>query len=238
MDITGKARELFDLLYTKEFDPEKLRSALATGAYSAEDVSFAGYMYVDKCIGNLMDENWEYHYGGIDEVLLGYESSHVYEAVKILLDYGLDPNAVYPKECPGDGEEFNIMWELRYVNNGYQAADTLALLLEHGGDPNLYVNGNIFVREINFDVWFETVNYEDGREIPYDALVHYWMVLNGYGATLEDGSRSIEPTGNFYLEKLKDHRQFYFGIVQPVDEGKDWDLCIFEKGSGRECARY
>ena len=77
-----------------------------------------------------MDENWEYHYGGIDEVLPGYESSHVYEAVKILLDYGLDPNAVYPKECPGDGEEFNIMWELRYVNNGYQAADTLALLLE------------------------------------------------------------------------------------------------------------
>ena len=150
MDITGKARELYDLLYTKEFDPEKLRSALAIGAYSVDDVSFAGYMYVDNCIGNLMDENWEYHYGGMDEILPGYESSHVYEAVKILLDYGLDPNAVYPRECSGNSQQFNIMWELRYVNNGYQAADTLALLLEHGGNPNLVVNGGYFFQGDQF----------------------------------------------------------------------------------------
>ena len=31
MEITGKAKELYDLLYTKEFDIEKLKTALATG---------------------------------------------------------------------------------------------------------------------------------------------------------------------------------------------------------------
>ena len=195
-------------------------------------------MYVYELVDDMMDENWVYRHGEIGEILPGHESSHVYEAVKVLLDYGLNPNTIFTEEQGAIKEQYNIMWELRYVCNGYQAADTLALLLEHGGDPNLAVDGCNFNREINYDVWFETVNYEEGREIPFDELVHYWMVLIGYGAHLEDGSLSIDPTGNFDVNRLRNHRRFYYGIVEPVGDEKEWSLCIFEKGSRRECARY
>jgi len=238
MKITGRAKELYDLLYTKQFDFAKLKAALETGMFSAEDVSFAGYMYIDNCIANLMDKDFVYHYAGIGEVVPGYESSHVYDAIKLLLDYGLDPNAIYTEEHGTTSEQFNIMWELRYVDNGYQAADTLALLLERGGDPNLTVDGCNFNREINHDVWFETVNYEDGREVPYDSLVHYWMVLLAYGAHLEDGKLSVDLVKGFDIKALRNHREYYYGVVKPVNGEKDWSLCIFQRGHRCEVARF
>ncbi len=39
-----------------------------------------------------------------------------------------------------------------YVDNGYVVADTLALLFEHGGNPNLILNGESLLRDINFAI--------------------------------------------------------------------------------------
>ena len=137
--MSSEAEELFDLLFTKDFNPSALRRELDTGRFSPEDVNRAAIEYVLTCMG-LHDEDQyngeELRYG---ETLPGYEDSNVVEALKILLDYGLDPNKKYI-ELSNDGSVrdcWNIMLELWFTVNGYQAADALYLLLSHGGDPSL-----------------------------------------------------------------------------------------------------
>ena len=106
---------------------------------SPEDVNRAAIEYVLTCMG-LHDEDQyngeERRYG---ETVLGYEDSHVVEALEVLLDYGLDPNKRYV-ELSDDGsirDCWNIMYELWTTGNGYQAADALYLLLSNSGDSSL-----------------------------------------------------------------------------------------------------
>ena len=178
LQLSENATKLYSLLFTHSFSLEILRHELASGIYSPDDVSTAGFQYVDDCACDLMDENWQSPCRACGELLSGFRSSHMLEALKCLLEYGLDPNALYGE----DADQSNIMSELRYVENGYLAADSLALLLDHGGNPSIKKNGVSLIRDVNFDLYFD-LNNQENRE-RYDSLVHYWMVLVGYGAKL------------------------------------------------------
>lgn len=78
-----------------------------------------------------------------------------------------------------------------YVDNGYVAADTLALLLEHGGNPNLILNGESLLRDINFAI-----------------------------------------------SNLKNHCQYYFKIINDESIKDGAELCLFDKKTNMEAARY
>ena len=128
MDLTEKAAQLYGLLFTKSFDLNALKKALQTGSFSKEEVNLAAYKYVDDCQNDLMDDDWEIHHGEPGEVLLGYESSHMFEAIRVLLEYGLDPNTIFTEALTDEiTEEYNIMQSLRYIDNGYIAADTFSI---------------------------------------------------------------------------------------------------------------
>ena len=60
-------------------------------------------------------------------------SSNMPQVFDLLLKYGLDPNAV----CEGE----TVLSCVSSVYNEYIAADTMVLLMEHGGNPNLVVSG-------------------------------------------------------------------------------------------------
>ena len=234
LTLTDIARELYNLLYTKSFDSNRLRAALSSGRYSQEDVDLAAFFYVDDCLEDM--EGCDEASRHMGEIKPGYESSHMVEAIGILLEYGLDPNKKFiVSETDNYKEESNIMSELRYVENGYVAADTLAMLLEHGGDPCMLINGNSLVRDINFDVLF------DLNELPnrcrYDALVHYWMVLVGYGARLENGEPTVDLYKNFDVSKLRDHRNYYYGAIQADQYENHVNLIIFDRRTNWEVVR-
>lgn len=76
------------------------------------------------------------------------------------------------------------------IRNEYIAADTLALLFEHGADVNLQINGSRVFHNIDFDILFDAFNQNDRRY--YDSLVHCWFVWLGYGARLDNGESGLE----------------------------------------------
>ena len=124
------------------------------------------------------------------------------------------------------------------VFNGYQAADSLYLLLNHGGDPNLVVDGFRLIVWPTDDICFDTINRED--MVPdgmYEAKLHYWLVLAGFGAVFEDGTLPLEPVNGFDLSRLKEHRNYYAGAIHS-DRSKDgWDLVVFDRHTNREVGR-
>lgn len=232
LHLSEKAKKLYDLLFTKEFSLELLKNELESGAYTPDDVSTAGFQYVYDCNCDLMDENWRTPSRLQGTVLPGYCSSHILKALKCLLEYGLDPNAVYGEAH----DQSNIMSELRYVENGYLAADSLALLLDCGGNPDIILNGTSLVRATNFDLLFSLNNQEDRTR--FDSLVHYWMVLVGYGAKLEDGSESIDMCRGHDVSELKKHRDFYYGAIASDRSNDHMEICFFSKRTNWEVGRY
>ena len=229
MKLTSAAKVLYDLMFCKDFSLEVLRTELESGKYTADDVNLAAYTYVDDCQNDLMDEDYEIHHNGLGEIIAGYESSHLLEVVELLLQYGLDPNKVYDDEC-------NIMDALRYIDNGYQAADALILLVEHGGNPCLILDGTSIVRDADFDLGFDLNEQED--RIRYDAFVHYWMALIGCGGRLEDGTIPFDPCGHFDVSNFKNHRQYYYGAIHSERSNDHWEICFFDKDTNWEVGRY
>jgi len=232
LKLTDKQECLYRLLFTKEFSAEKLMAELAGGQYTPEDVGRTGCKYVDRCINDLEQDDYNDSDRGFDEIIEGYYSSHLLTAMQILLEHGLDPNAIYTEESG----HYNILYELHFIDNGYIAADALALLLEHGGDPNIQIDGSSLVRHINFDLWYDLANQEDRRR--YDALVHFWMVLVGYGAKLEDGRGIIDMCKGHDVSELKQHRDFYFGAIHSDRSEDGMEIAFFNKYTNWEIGRW
>lgn len=154
-------------------------------------------------------------------------SAYLPRLMELLLEYGLKPNAVY------DGD--NVMCLLKYIDNGYTAADTLALLLERGGDPNLELDGSTLFREFDHDVIFDAANQRDRRR--YNALVHCWFILLGYGAEQGSGAMPVDAVGGFDLAQLKQHRNFTFALTSTPCRGESWSLHIIDRRDFWEVAR-
>lgn len=238
--MTAEAEELFNLLYTKDFNPSALRKELDTGRFSPEDVNRAAMDYVQTC----MDLRHGDHYKGGErrygETLPGYEDSHVVEALEILLDYGLDPNKKYV-ELDDQGrirDCWNIMLELWTTGNGYQAADALYLLLSHGGDPSLKLVYVTVTDEVTDSVEFEIGQREDMNDYAFDALIHYWLVLIGFGGKSVNGSCPLDPVRDFDLSQLRNHRNYYYGKIYTKESKDGWQYCIFDRHTNREVARF
>ena len=98
-----------------------------------------------------------------------------------------------------------------FVYNGYQSADAVAVMFEHGGNPSLKIEDVSLIRNLNWELLFFLYN-EDYRYFS-DSVVHYWMVFIGYGAKLEQGEESIDSVGDFDIANLRNHRQYYYGVI-------------------------
>ena len=162
--------------------------------------------YVEACFLNADDVP-----GSIDfpaeYVVDGLNSTYLYKVIELLLHYGLQPNTII-----GDNNIMNVMSE---IDNGYIAADTTALLCEHGGNPNLSVCSETVFESADFDVFFGAI--EQYCRPRFDRWVHRWMVLIGYGGHVGDGPtaktfRVYNSYRMFDLGDLRNHRNYYFGF--------------------------
>ena len=236
-EFSENAQKLYDLLYTKNFDKDELIAQLASGVFSADDIDMAAYSYVDNCGEAEFEARVNNLFDGIafGELVPGIESSHLVEAVKILLDYGMDPNRLF--EYDDDSGHANIMLALAFVFNGYQAADAAAEILSRGGNPSLIVDDASLIRELNFELLYCIRGDEEFRYYS-DSVAHYWMVFIGYGAKLENGGESVEPYKDFNISLLRNHRQYYYGMVRSERYKGDMDICFFDKDTNREVVRY
>ncbi len=226
LELSERAEDIFRLLYTEEFDADALKKELAKGGYTPDDIGSAAYAYIFACNWNEgypVDREWKK-----GETERSAESGHITETIGVLLQFGLNPNYL----C----DETSIMEELQYIHNGYEAADSLALLLEHGGDPFISADDERLIDEVCFDVIFDMIEQEN--RVRYDCLVHYWMVIIGYEAEHEKFDIPIKPVGGFDLRFLKTHRDYYYGAMSSDEYERELDILIFEKKSNLLVARY
>lgn len=231
MELNEKQKCLYDKLNKVPPDLEAAEGVINGGGYSVDDISMVGAAYMKDYYVNFEAADPD-HYTRVEP-----QAPYVYDVVKLLLEHGLDPNAVY-----GDT---NIMSDLLYVSTPYVAADTLALLLEHGGRTDLVVDGVSIFDDLDFDIVFDAFNQEIRSS--YDSTVHCWFVMLGYGARLRDGSLPVDVFDVYdedYLNKkefdislLKDHKNYIFGISNVPGRGESWSLHIFDKRTFYEVAR-
>lgn len=221
---------LVKYLYSMDYHPQKLRDELASGKYSAEEINIAAIDFVEQCWFDMYSDGWSKripHAPG--EIVEGVPAGHLYEAVEVLLEYGLDPNFI-----SDDGE--NLMDTLRGVDNGYVAADTLLLLLERGGNPDIWLDGENLLDSAFFDLGFDLYNQED--RLRYDAFVHYWMVLAAYANILNCHEKMVDPVGKFDPANLRNHRNYYYGEIRSDRSNDGMEICFFDKETNLEVARY
>ena len=237
--LEGAARELYGKLFTKEFDRDALKKELDEGKYDADAVNIAAYEYVDDCGTQLQGTGYDDDRWVPGKTYPGLESGHMAEALELLLDYGLDPNRIFREENGnGTAEEYNIMRDLDLVDNGYQAADSLYLLLSRGGNPNLVVDGACLLSDPYYDLWFDTCNRDMLYDALYDAKIHYCMVLIGFGADTGDGKDPLDRVNGFELSGLKNHRNYYVGAIHSDQSNDGMELCFFDRHTNWEVARF
>lgn len=236
-------RALLGLLLKIPADLDGARELLESGRVSADEVSEAGYFYVEECYIDCEDVCSAERYIKA-EVVPERHSTYLYDVISLLLEFGLDPNAVINTSGGGHYDDDNIMFNLRYIDNEYIGADTLDLLLEHGGDPFLKVDGEELYTEFADDAVCDADELYNRRL--YDATIHCWFVLLARGANHpgEVNPIYIYPKcicegfedREFTFADLKNHRNYTYGITN-VETYRPYSIHIFDKITGWEVAR-
>ena len=236
---TPESDELLKELLILPFNFSSIKKLLKEKNYSSDIVSRAGYDYTEYCWSECISY-YENHYDEFRyseaKIIPDIHSAKMPEIYELLLNHGLNPNAV----CEGE----SIMRCASTVYNGYVAADTLALLIEHGGDPYENADGEGLFESIDFDVMFDAANLEN-RAI-YDSIVHCWFVLLAFLDNRCDGKelvtifcerRSKCNLDDFKISDLKNHRNYTFAITNVPGRGDNWSLHIIDKRTHWEVAR-
>ena len=242
LELTERSQELLELLMTipPQFDIAKKH--LEAGQLTADEVTRVANVYADKYFRDYD----EYLYDNRPDdctlrdlplpegIVQGIFSAHLCEVIEFLLRYGLDPNAVYI----ADGDVYNIMRLIAFIDNEYIAADAMVLLLEAGGDPNLVVELETIYEYVSDDVWFGAIEQEIRWR--YDSWIHLWMVLLAYGGKPRGRKsplevfREYDSNSLFDIQKLRNHRDYYYGISK---ENYGPVIHIYDKRTLWEVAR-
>lgn len=220
LPLNEKEQQLLDLLFTIPPSFKEARAYLEQAELPPESITKVAIDYADECFCDIetvirTHEDNSFSLKGVMPpagVIPGLHSAHVYDVVKLLLEFGLNPNMII-----NDGHSrYTLMGAIKFIDNEYMAADTMALLLEHGGNPNLIVDGESVFEQLDFEIWFGSV--EQYMRWRYDSLVHIWMVLVAYGGEITGKGpmvktfKGYDSDDLFDLSKLRNHRDFYFGL--------------------------
>lgn len=235
IEKTEKSEELLKMLSALPPDFSKIEKALSENQYTVNDISRAGYDFASNCWADCLDNSNEQEESYSEAKFIpNLNSSFMLPVFELLLKYGLDPNAI----CDGE----SLMSAVAYVFNEYTAADTLALLLKHGGNPKIFDSEESLLDKIDFDVVFGS--YEQYNRAVYDSWVHCWFVLLGYSENESHGEPLVtvfedQPCefGKFEISDLINHRNYTFGISNVPERGEKWSLHIFDKRTHFEVAR-
>ena len=104
----------------------------------------------------------------------------------------------------------------------------------------MLIDGEALTEHVGFDVWFGSIEQE--TRWLYDIWVHIWMVLIGWdGKCGDDQLRPCQWYDEneryvlFDIARLKNHRDFYFGLS--IEDGER-TLHIYDKKTFWKVAQW
>ena len=159
------------------------------------------------------------------------------EIFRLLLRYGLNPNAVFEGET--------VLSNVVYCRNGYAAADTVQVLLDHGADPLLLTEDlESDFDHLDIDIYFDSL--EQKSRPSYDSMIHCWLVMIAHLHNRYKDREIITVYNNrpgpcdlppFRVEDFREHRNYGYCLTRVHSEEKNWSLHIFDRRTGWEVAR-
>ncbi len=197
-----------------------IEKELQATEYIAEEVTLAACKFADNCFLECRDFEEEFKRKPSKEEV---HSSYIYEICKLLLKYGLNPNLIV--------EDTNIMYELRYVDYEYIAAETLKLMLENSGKVDIDNGDEPLFLSLDFDIVFDVIEL-DNKEL-FDKEFKFWILMIGYGATIKDNKCPINVVNGYSIEEFKDFKNFTYEIEFLE---KDWVMHIIDIRTNKEVA--
>ena len=201
---------------------EKVKEILEKEHYSPESLSAFMVEYIsDNCILETRSYIWEnIQIPDQHELHCGY----LCDLIRLFLEYGLDPNVIHDNRT--------VLSVAAYADCNHVAADAVKLLLDHGADPNMILDGESAFDEIDFDVIFGSFEQEDRRM--YDAWVHTWLVMIGYGGKPSNGTPPLKMADGYTYQLLRDHESYDFYIEKNGTDADGWIFHLIEKESRNE----
>ena len=223
MNLIKQIKELFD---QGSSSLDEIRKLLSLREFTKDELAELAVNFTDACF-------FEYHDALCPEVesvtIENMHSNYVIDAIKMLLEFGLDPNTIFDND--------NVMWCTMWITAPNVAASLMRLLLENGGDPNHFMPSEYetLFEYIAFKVSYDEYTHE------YFHTVQCWLVLMAYGACWRDGGIPIAMLGKHSVEIFKNFEQYDYEIEPlPPEPGKYgcWIMHIFNIHTREEVARY
>lgn len=223
MDLVNQIKEIFE---QEPYNLVKIRELLNSRDFTIEELAELAVTFTDKCFGEYSDAlDPEVESVSIENM----HSNYVLQAIKMLLEFGLDPNTIF--------DDDNVLWNAMWIDAPNVAASVMRLLLENGGDPNHFIPAE---RETLFEYIHFKVSYD---EYTHDYLhtVQCWLLLMAYGACWKDGSVPIAMLGENKIDIFKNFEHFdYYISPLPQEPGKYgcWIMHIYNTETKEEVAVY
>ena len=159
------------------------------------------------------------------------------EIFRLLLRYGMNPNAVFEGET--------VLSNVLYCRNGYAAADTVQILLDHGADPLLLTEDlESEFDHLDVDIYYDSIELKNRPT--YDSMIHCWLVMIAHLHNLYKGREIITVYNDrpgecdlppFQVEDFREHRNYGYCLTRVHSKEKNWSLHIFDRRTGWEVAR-
>jgi len=159
---------------------------------------------------------------------------------KVMLDRGMNPNQLVTAELPDDNPEENFYFTplisvTRYGDDSAEA-ESLKLLLEHGGDPNtIYSFEGAGEFDENVFEFYAFEEYVYGPDL--DCGRFYSLLLcAAYGGKYPNGYIPFTMLIEAPISIFKDYDRYWYEYEKLKDQGSI--LFVIEKETGRRMARY
>jgi len=156
---------------------------------------------------------------------------------KAFLDRGMDPNQLVTEDYPDEAPEKNfyhtpLISATRFEDDS-TAAESLKLLLEHGGDPNtIYEYGDFEENVFEFYVEDEFVHGPD-----LDCRTFYGLLLcRAYGGKQRSGYEHFMMLIDAPISIFKEYDRYWYEYEH--HENYSSTLYVVEKETGKRVARY
>ena len=135
------------------------------------------------------------------------------EVLRLLLDYGLNPNTCLHEPWPN-----NVFEAVTRLDTPFLAGFCTRLMLDYGANPWLEIDDNEFLfQELDADVCID-VNIQPDRMV--QPLVQSWLVMVGYGARPNGSCPFVLTPGHTY-EEVKEFEFFEYSVAYDREKKKN-----------------
>lgn len=204
----------------------KIDALLSETRFSDEELAAIAIDLTDDCFCEYRDAMNEDLPDITPETM---HSNYLMQSLRTLLAHGLNPNTIYNDE--------NVLWNIQYVDAPGVAGSAMRLLLENGGNPNLYfpADGETLYNYISGKISFDEIDDE------YFNIFQCWIVLLAYGGGQSGENVPLTMLNGHGIDMLRDFEHYDF-TVEPLSQDAGYQgrcrMHIYNKNTGEDVALY